>query len=499
MDSIEQFLADMLGEVEVGQCSDVGDQADDAPSPLATPNAAWDVRHGDVLSVLREFEDNTFDGVLCDPPYGLSFMGKRWDYDVPSTELWAEVLRVCKPGAPLVAFFGTRTYHRGVVRIEDAGWEIRDMLSWLYGSGFPKSLDVSKALDKSGGTDAATFKAELAEVVKRSGLSRKALDEACGFTMRFDTPYSADPIGWGVSLPSPEKWQKIAAVLRLDASRWQSLLDRVWRGRAGAEIDGDDCRAFGQCYERTAKGEPVTDLAKTWNGYGTALKPACEPAVLARKPLEGTVAENVAKWGCGALAIDACRIGFASEEDKASAFPGGALTSRKVTGGGLGCGQREHERGDFEARRSDAGRWPANVLLDEEAAAILDRQSGTLTSGTKVPKTRTRDDKRDWRFKEGGTCYGDLGGASRFFYCAKASKKERGEGNNHPTVKPIALCEYLAKLILPPSSSTARILVPFAGSGSEMIGAYRAGWGSILGIEREAEYVEIARKRLTDL
>lgn len=328
------------------------------------------IKLGDVVSVLREYPDNTFDGVLCDPPYGLSFMGKRWDYDVPSVDLWREVLRVCKPGAPLLAAFGSRTYHRGVVRIEDAGWEIRDSIVWMYGSWFPK--------------------------------------------------------------------------------------------------------------------------------HGSALKPAHEPYVLARKPLEGTVAANVARWGVGALAIDACRIG---------------------------------DEGRAEEGKTVAGRWPANVILDEDAGAALDEQSGNRPGMSSGGKGR-RDASM---FGVGGvtkpeTIRGDSGGASRFFYCAKASRSERDAGcgdlpartggeatdreddsagaknpragagsiggsrNHHPTVKPLALCEYLARLILPPKPGV--LLVPFAGSGSEVVGALRAGWPEVVGIEREAEYVEIARRRV---
>jgi DNA modification methylase len=315
--------------------------------------------HGDVVEVLRGYEANTFDAILCDPPYGLSFMGKRWDYDVPSVELWAEVLRVCKPGAPLLAAFGTRTYHRGVVRIEDAGFEIRDCIAWMHGEGFPKNRQ-------------------------------------------------------------------------------------------------------------------------------TQLKPAHEPYVLARKPLDGTVAENVARWGVGALAIDACRIG--TGEDK-GVWP---VTDRATERGSMS--------GPMRAAETDAtvGRWPANVILDEEAGAALDAQTSDLKGGRYTgkrtqPKTKNAYGAFDVRDEE-PVGYGDSGGASRFFYCAKASTRERGKMNKHPTVKPLALCEYLARLIMPPKPG--KLLVPFSGSGSEVIGAMRAGWSDVVGIERESEYVQTAKIRI---
>ena len=389
---------------------------------------------GDVVEVLRDYSDNVFDAVLCDPPSGLSFMGRKWDYDVPSVDLWREVFRVLKPGAPLIAFGGTRTYHRLVVNIEDAGFEIRDQLCWLFGSGFPKSTDPSKLLDEAAG-------AERPVIGTRTLTGNAAYEEG------------------GVQyIGSDTRGTKAAKVVPITA--------------------------------------PATELAKLWDGFGTALKPAVEPAVLARKPLEGTIVQNVTKWGVGPLAIDAARIGE---------------------------------------------RWPANVILDEEAGAMLDAQTGerrsTLTGradpNTKHANPADPEKTRGSMFGNAhaaGAVYADSGGASRFFYCPKANRKERdigcddlvaltggeatgrkddsagtknpragagrggGAKNHHPTVKPLALCEYLARLIQSPKPDA--ILVPFAGSGSEMIGALRAGWPVVVGIEREVSYVEIARRRL---
>ncbi len=371
---------------------------------------------GEVTQVLKDVPDNTYDAVFCDPPYGLSFMGKRWDYDVPSVELWQEVLRTCKPGAALLAFGGTQTYHRMVCAIEDAGWEIRDQLAWIYGSGFPKSHDVSKALDK--------------------GHTRKIIG------------------------PDPQ------------AGR---------RNKKTPKFDGVTLNAYVSATEVPIT-EPATQLAKEWNGYGTALKPAQEPIVLARKPLEGTVAQNVTKWGTGALAIDASRIG--NEEITINRFKDGM----KPFGNGAGHAYEPSQV---------VGRWPANVILDEEAGEILDEQSGNRKGMSGGGKHKA--DYAGGMF--GGidsvsTARNDSGGASRFFYCAKANKKERGLGNIHPTVKPTKLTAYLARLIMPPNGG--KILVPFSGSGSEMIGALDAGWTDVTGIEMDEDYVEIAKKRIAN-
>ncbi len=295
-----------------------------------------EIVNGDSLLVLQLLDDNSVDAIVTDPPYGLSFMGKKWDYDVPSEELWRQCFRVLKAGGHLLCFAGTRTQHRMAVRIEDAGFEIRDMIAWVYGSGFPKSLDVSKAIDKAAGH---------------------------------------------------------------------------WRGKAG-EVVSDNGAMSGGNYERTPKGDPITAAAVAWQGWGTALKPALEPITVARKPLIGTVAENALQHGTGAINVDGCRVGE---------------------------------------------RWPANFIHDgSEQVTDL------------------------------------LGSAARFFYCAKASKRDRDEGNHHPTVKPTDLMRYLCRLVTPPDGL---VLDPFMGSGSTGKAAALEGF-SFIGIEREAEYVAIAQARI---
>jgi len=366
---------------------------------------------GDVLTVLGGMDDNIYHGVLCDPPYGLKFMGKAWDHGVPGVDVWAEVLRVCRPGAHLLAFGGSRTFHRLVCAIEDAGWEIRDSLQWIYGSGFPKSHDVCKALDKESGTE-----------------------------------FSAQP-ATGVGFMNPN-------------------------GDGGYNVTKN----------RLVRVGGMSDLAKQWDGYNTALKPAHEPIVLARKPLDGTVANNVQKWGCGALWIAGCRVGT-------EILP-------EVTKGVSKIGTFEGADGNITPQRS--GRWPANIIhdgSDEVVSGFPDgqppkKQRIGLRGGSPIhgsPAIGTPDKVGVWPGDNGGS-------ASRFFYCAKASKKERGDGNNHPTVKPTTLTEYLARLIIP--ANGGKMLVPFSGSGSEMIGALNAGWGSVTGIEREQDYAGIAVNRL---
>lgn len=378
---------------------------------------------GDNIALLREMEDNSVDSIVTDPPYGLAFMGKRWDYDVPSVELWKECLRVLKPGGHVLAFGGTRTYHRMVTNIEDAGFEIRDQLQWIYGSGFPKSLNISKAIDKEAGAER--------EIVGVSTIGGGGASNSKGFKD-----------GSGGS--------------------FQQISD----GKNGLPITS-----------------PATDLAKQWDGWGTALKPANEPICLARKPIaEDTVAKNVVKWGTGGLNVDGCRI---ETDNRPLRIKDGTKNKSEWPGGGSSSGMSMGE--------TVQGRWPANVLFDEEAAAMLDEQSGKLSQGH-VPRTGNTISMFGPNNHAGGesnNAYGDKGGASRFFYVAKASARERGEGNGHPTVKPIKLMEYLVTLITPPSGV---VLDPFMGSGTTGIAAKSAGF-KFIGIEIEQEYYEIAERR----
>lgn len=454
------------------------------------------VIQGDVIEVLKDYPDESFTAAFCDPPYGLKFMGKAWDHGVPASPYWAEILRVLKPGAILMAFSGTRTWHRLGVAIEDAGFQLFDTMMWLHGQGFPKSYNVGQAIEK----------------LVTTGKARRPDRDLGG----------------------------------LPRDRW-----------SGSES--------GRLFADT--GGPVaytTDVGKTWMGYGTSLKPAFEPILLARKPRQATYAQTAMEHHTAALNIDGCRIASAKPyvintwDDGAKPFGDGA--GHPFTG------------------RQQSGRWPANLLLshtadcvkvgvnkvkqrsgsvsgnepshtgDENTAcygkykraafqrhadadgmetvsvwqcspdcpvAMLDRQSG-------YSQTRRCDKPSDC----GGNTWGgtiqthrgprghtDSGGASRFFktfegerfcYCAKANKRERnmglpeGERNLHTTVKPLALCRYLATLIVPPEEycDEAQLLVPFAGVMSEVIGAFLAGWRNITAIDIEKEYCEIGQKRI---
>jgi len=386
----------------------------------------YTILHGKNLDILPTLPDNSVDSIVTDPPYELGFMGKKWDSSgiAYSVELWTECFRVLKSGGHLLSFGGTRTFHRMAVAIEDAGFEIRDNIAWLYGSGFPKSLDVSKAIDKAAGVER--------EVVGTKTASPKGIKNA---EERTDTAAGA-------------------------------------YGGVTKEID------------ITA---PATDEAKQWEGWGTALKPAHEPIIVARKSLIGTVAKNVLTYGTGAINIDGSRIG--TEAITINTFDNGA----KPFGNAVGE--------PFTSRQSQ-GRWPANIILDEHTAGLLDEQSGVSTSKISQMKAglveaigslNLSDKAADYESERG---HNDSGGASRFFYVAKANKRDRNEGlermNTHPTVKPTALMTYLVKLVTPPNGT---VLDPFTGSGSTGKAAILNGF-DFIGIEMTEDYLPIIQGRL---
>ena len=428
--------------------------------------------NGDCLDKLKELEPNSIDSIVTDPPYGLSFMGKKWDYDVPSQQIWEECMRILKPGGHLLSFAGSRTYHRMAVRIEDAGFDIRDQIMWIYGSGFPKSHNIGKAVDKIEGNER--------EVVGSKG---------------------------------------------------------SYRDMRGGALDPNLTKDRDRLEIIETKG------TSQWEGWGTALKPAHEPIVLARKPLVGTVANNVLEYGVGGLNIDGCRVGNESRTYDLTMTSGNFET----TNGG------KNIKSDT---KTVEGRFPANIILDEEAGKILDQQSGKLN---KQAKCKT-DNKSGWQNEYVGgdkvnaierKLYLDEGGASRFFYCPKAQKKDRNEGmpenvetfiqrprredgsviykethpeewnevmkskprkektslgaseeklqtqttatkNIHPTVKPTELMKYLVRLVTPKGGV---VLDPFMGSGSTGKAAVLEGM-NFIGIEREKEYYQIAQQRI---
>jgi site-specific DNA-methyltransferase (adenine-specific) len=525
---------------------------------------------GDCLDVLRELPDNSVDSVVTDPPYGLEFMGKDWDAfrqqrdprtagrsgagavtgdagigsdtstpggrsrasfggkrpttwrcdscgkrdqfrnhaaafpdcqgqwwqevidpTAPSPllpfqqwcESWAtECLRVLKPGGHLLAFGGTRTYHRLTCAVEDAGFEIRDGIAWLYGSGFPKSLDVSKAIDKKLCVEAGTHTNDPDHTCGRDASIPRTRPD--GTTRNYDT--------WG---------------------------------------DKTSTAAYGDYPAFATTTAPATDAARQWQGWGTALKPAFEPIVVARKPLAGTVAANVQAWGTGALNVDGCRI---------ESGPPPAVTGRGWDGS---PGYRGRSN-DVEARAwvQPSGRWPANVVLDEHQAAALDQMSGETVGkvgmtqhGSGTNKVYGTFERSDQSTVNDGVI--DRGGASRFFYTAKADAKERirlpgasdrfdaGRSKrcvncgkqavnvgtsacvcpepdfqpekpsgyvSHPTVKPLSLMRWLVRLVTPPGGT---VLEPFAGSGTTVEACILEGF-SCIAIEREADYLPLIVQRV---
>ena len=421
---------------------------------------------GDNIESLKKLPDNSIDSIVTDPPYGLSFMGKKWDYDVPSVQFWKEVYRVLKPGGHILSFGGTRTYHRMVVNIEDAGFEIRDQVMWLYGSGFPKSHNIGKAVDKIEGNEREVV-GKLENYQDKRGLNGQTENVMENAKPRID----------------------------LDITKGQSK----------------------------------------YEGWGSSLKPANEPICVARKPLsEKTIADNVIKWGTGGINIDGCRISIGDEKVSRLNIPY-EHKSNNMFGGG------NDNRFGKETMSNDGveGRFPANIILDETAAELLDEQSGISTTNHKGNRT-------DKGVVAGVNGFGrgtevarqDKGGSSRFFYVAKVSKKERNLGldhfeettsggkghgldrrcshcntsmlkpedckceepdwitppkkNTHPTLKPINLMTYLCRLVTPEGGI---VLDPFMGSGSTGISALLEGF-RFVGMEMDKDYFKIAEARI---
>jgi site-specific DNA-methyltransferase (adenine-specific) len=410
----------------------------------------------DCIEAMRQMPDCSVDSIVTDPPYELGFMGKSWDSSGIAfrVEVWQEALRILKPGGHLLAFSGSRTYHRMAVAIEDAGFEIRDQIMWVYGSGFPKSLNIAKALDKIQGVEPTVIGERMAQ-----GSARKIKG----------TNAAANKIPNSGSLEYDET----------------------------------------VIYQTTA----TSDIAKQWQGWGTALKPAHEPIVMARKPLESTVAENVLKYGTGGINIDATRVGSEVLQEHTS-------------------GHIPNDRGEWGLKEGfimpeRVGRFPANFIHDG-SDEVVELFPDTAPSKA-AARGGTNPNPMDWGNErlDGNLIKGhnDLGGsAARFFYCAKASKRDRNEGldgfekaqqdpsrkegnpggdnprnrgvnkvaNHHPTVKPTDLMQYLVRLVTPPNGT---VLDPFMGSGSTGKACVYEGF-EFIGIEQSAEYLEIARARI---
>lgn len=404
--------------------------------------------HGDCLQEMATLPAESVDSIVTDPPYGLSFMGKDWDRGVPGEAFWREALRVAKPGAHLLAFGGSRTYHRLACAIEDAGWEVRDCIMYVFGSGFPKSHDVSKAIDRKAG---------------------------------------AQPVDLGMS----PNWR-------------ESKRDREKNG--SMEVRGENAGRI---------TTPATDAARQWQGWGTALKPAYEPIIVARKPLVGTVAANVQQYGTGAINVDGCRVeGVAQSFGNPTSSVTGHLIGKKPTG--------------TWAPKPGYGRWPANFIHDgsDEVVGLFPMTTSGGGNGVRSELPNTCMSGKNYARVTTDGQPPSSGSAARFFYTAKASKRDRDEGceglpvkhvgtyaqdewsrqnmgntpdvqrkpiaNHHPTVKPTDLMRYLCRLVTPPNGV---VLDPFMGSGSTGKGAILEGF-NFIGIEQNAEYIEIAKARI---
>ena len=496
-----------------------------------------DIRHGDCLEVLRSLDDNSVDSVVTDPPYGLSntkpaqvsdvlaawvtgnteavpakkggFMGADWDSFVPPPAVWEECLRVLKPGGHMAVFAGARTQDLMGLSIRLAGFEIRDTLGWIYGSGFPKSMNIGKAIDKQKHDkgDMLRFCLWLRGKCADRGVSKRDLDAAAG---------TSDMGGWWTSslphrcaIPTEEQWGKIENLVgslpewavplimpsRQPNENWEKR-EVVGKYQSGLHTGPSGVGGHGEGGAITASATPE---AQRWEGWGTALKPAIEPIILARKPLDGTVANNVLAHGVGGLNIDASRVG----SDGGTVAVNFGETRGAMYGGGKGKPTNEIDK-------IGKGRFPANVLLDEHAAKEMDKQSGWQKDGTAVNRNRSGNANAngiyspDIRSKSQDQTFGGSGGASRFFpvfkYQAKAPKKERpvieredGSKIQHPTVKPLSLMSWIVALITPPGGT---VLDPFAGTGTTLQAARDKGFNAI-GVEQDADYIQLIEQRLS--
>lgn len=407
------------------------------------------------LKTMARMEDNSIDTIITDPPYGLRFMGRKWDYDVPRAEIWKECLRVLKPGGTALIFAGSRTQHRMAVNVEDAGFILKDCIMWIYGSGFPKATDISKQLDKG---------------------------------------HEREIVG-GYEWP--------------DGNPRNTKAHKTKRNGIYADIKTND-----ELNDRSITS-PATPEARLWNGWKShGLKPAYEPILVCMKPNDGTYAENALKHGVAGLNIDGGRIPLDGD------YKCGANGRPSLTDLG------DNYNPEKANQHSDVGRFPANIILDEEAASMLDEQSGELTSGmlTGTEPSKTTNNVYGKFAKRSLRTAGDRGGASRFFYCAKASRSERNRGcgemplrdgaygknlsssdkgiisgskhpvrNNHPTVKPLKLMEYLCKLTRTPTGGI--VYDPFIGSGTTALGCIKTS-RDFIGSELLSQYCDIADRRI---
>lgn len=473
---------------------------------------------GDCLEVMKRMDAGSVDAIVTDPPAGISFMGKKWDHDKGGRDHWIawmttvaiECLRVSKPGGHALVWSIPRTSHWTAMAWENAGWEVRDRVDNIFGTGFPKSMDISKAIDKERTEDIAPIREVCRSI--RSAMDNKKL-KSKDLVQHFDNCHPRLIDHWAArdsdsqpNLPTMEQWEVLKFLLDINDETLdynvKILNDR--KGKYGdswntADIIGkyknDPGGLGGQRFtviDSTIRA-PATDAAKQWNGWGTALKPAHEDWLLFRKPVEGTIAQNVLKHGVGGINIDGCRVEIDPAVDDPHLGGKGDWSSDKMA--------KNVYEGGYAGERvgsSTLGRFPANLILDdsEEVRALFpNTKSGKPGTMRKCVNESAAYGAESRLPGTPMTGFGDEGSAARFFYCAKASRSERGEDNKHPTVKPLALMRYLCKLITPPGGL---ILDPFGGSGSTGVAAKQEGFQSIL-IELEQESYEIANARMRNV
>jgi DNA modification methylase len=453
---------------------------------------------GDAWEVLDTLPENSIDAVVTDPPYEIGFMNKGWDNTgiAFNRTTWEKVLRVLKPGGHILAFNHSRTFHRMAVAIEDAGFEIRDTIMWLYGSGFPKSHDISKAIDKRGGKSInfEEFRDAVKQKMKEQQIKTSQLTKALGNQML--SHYLT--AGSQPAIPNYRDYKIIRDFVNLGDS-----YDDLFAEEAEREVVGHKQSSLGGTVAAGERNQeiidyhknkivdittPSTEQAKQWEGWGTALKPAYEPILLARKPIPTTVADNVLTHGVGGLNIDECRVGT-------------EVTTTTRNGDSSGT------RFDFNDKRigswnNPPGRFPANIIHDGSEEVVEGFPETGISSGGRIGNAGSDLNMMGTTHEKGDPGFGDSGSASRFFYTAKASKKDRDEGttsrNIHPTVKPTDLMQYLIRLIAPKG---ATVLDIFMGSGSTGKAAMienveRDANYHFIGIDRTEEYMPIAEARI---
>ena len=502
---------------------------------LYSENKDYKLYEGSMLDMLEVIEPNTIDSIVTDPPYELNFMGKGWDNSgiafQPTT--WQKCYEVLKPGGYLLAFGGSRTFHRIACAIEDAGFEIRDTIMWLYGSGFPKSMDISKSLDKRNGRNPnIDFKEYLNMKRKEKGYSLADINKMMNVATN-GGGFASSIMGEkeNIILPTKENYLKLKEILDLD-NRYDELINT---SEAEREVIGTKkgVGCFNNDEHYTVGGTkandiditiPSTDLAKQWNGWGTALKPSFEPIIVARKPFKGSLVDNVIEYGVGGINIDECRV---ETNDKLSIHSSG----NQGIYGGNSYFESKTKAETHTTEAQNLGRFPANTILTYDETDFDEVCGGFPNTKSAIRKDTPNIQTKDiFNFHGAGGGFNDSGSASRYFYCAKASKKDRDEGldefeesrttdgcirsnlesarkfgansalrkNTHPTVKPTELMQYLIRLVTP---NDGTVLDPFNGSGSTgkavMYENRERGKNyKYIGIELTEEYLPIAKARI---